>query len=212
MRDDIRPGGTFPDYTLPDHTGAPRSLSFLQGEDPLVLTLHRGAFCPKDRQQLRGLVPFHDECVVGVTRLVSVTTDDSLMELTELRHGVGAHWPFLYDADRTIADDLGIHEYTDPEHRPMVPYTFVLAPGLRVHSVYNGYWYWGRPGVDELRRDLREVTRQLRPDWQIDTAEARARWEAGEGDAFFPYGRSNEEVVARASDAFGLLDGGGGPS
>ena len=106
MREDIKPGARLPDYELPDHTGTKRKLSLLQGDDPMVLTLHRGFFCPKDRQQLHGLAPFHDECVVGFTRLVSVTSDDSLMQLNELRQGVGAHWPFLYDEERIIADDL----------------------------------------------------------------------------------------------------------
>jgi peroxiredoxin len=48
MRDDIRVGATFPDYELPDHTDTPRKLSFLQGGDPMVLTLNRAVFWPKD--------------------------------------------------------------------------------------------------------------------------------------------------------------------
>jgi len=196
MRDDIKAGNHFPDYELPDHLGEPRRLSDLQGDAPMVLTLLRGLFCPKDRQQLHQLVPFHDECVVGYTRLVSITTDNDLVEVNELRQGVGAHWPFLYDAERVIADDLGIHEYTDEKHRPMIPYTFVLEPGLTIHAVYPGYWYWGRPSLHELRQDLRTITRQIRPDWKIDTPEMQQKWENGEKDAFFPYGRSMKEVVA----------------
>jgi peroxiredoxin len=34
MRSDIAPGGTLPDYQLPDHTDTPRKLSELQGDDP----------------------------------------------------------------------------------------------------------------------------------------------------------------------------------
>ena len=37
MRSDIRPGGVFPDYSLPDHTDTVRKLSELQGDDPMVL-------------------------------------------------------------------------------------------------------------------------------------------------------------------------------
>ncbi|MCW2690015.1 MAG: redoxin protein [Mycobacterium sp.] len=44
MRSDIVPGAVFPDYSLPDHTDTVRSLSELQGDDPLVLTLSRGHF------------------------------------------------------------------------------------------------------------------------------------------------------------------------
>lgn len=51
MRSDIGPGGVFPDYELPDHTGQMRRLSTLQGEDPLILTLARGHYCPKEHQQ-----------------------------------------------------------------------------------------------------------------------------------------------------------------
>jgi peroxiredoxin len=42
MRSDIVPGGAFPDYELPDHTGNLRKLSELRGDDPLILTLARG--------------------------------------------------------------------------------------------------------------------------------------------------------------------------
>lgn len=43
----------------------------------------------------------------------------------------------------------------------------MLAPDLTVSAAYNGYWYWGRPGVEELRADLRTLTRMLRPDWDV---------------------------------------------
>ena len=42
MRYDLVTGIVFPDYQLPDHTGTPRRLSELQGDDPLILTLARG--------------------------------------------------------------------------------------------------------------------------------------------------------------------------
>jgi hypothetical protein len=35
MRPDIAPGGTLPDFELPDHTKTPRRLNELQGEDRL---------------------------------------------------------------------------------------------------------------------------------------------------------------------------------
>ena len=47
MRSDIAHGGRFPDYQLPDQTGTLRKLSELQGDDPLVLTLARGHYCPE---------------------------------------------------------------------------------------------------------------------------------------------------------------------
>ena len=200
MRDDITPGSEFPDYELPDQTNTPRKLSVLQGRDPMVLVLSRGHFCPKDRQFLSTLVPFSAHCAVGYTRLVTISTDN-LMQVNELRQGLGADWPFLYDQKRIVQQDLDIAEYTDPTHDPMLPYTLVLKPGLKIFKVYNGYWFWGRPTTDELHRDLREVSMEVRPDWKIDTPEMREKWERGQKDAFYPYGQSTKQVLARMNNA-----------
>ena len=43
----------------------------------------------------------------------------------------------------------------------------VLEPGLRVYKIHSGYWFFGRPTVEELRLDLRAVLRRCRPDWGI---------------------------------------------
>ena len=144
MRPDIVRGAVFPDYELTDHRGMRRKLSELQGDDPLVLVLSRGSFCPKDRRQHEGLVLLHREMRVGYCRLVTLSTDN-LIETNEFRTGTGAEWTFLSDPGRRVQQDLDIAEYTDPEHNPMIPHTLVLEPGLRVAKVYNGYWFFGRP-------------------------------------------------------------------
>jgi peroxiredoxin len=195
MRADIVPGAVFPDYELTDHAANRRKLSELQGQDPMVLVLSRGAFCPKDRRQAEQLVQLHREMEVGYCRLVTVSTDN-LMTTNEYRTGVGAHWPFLSDAGRVIQKDLDIAEYTDPTNNPMIPHTIVLEPGLVVFKIYNGYWYFGRPTIEELRQDLRAVTKKCRPDWDITTPEQRAAWARGEKDRFYPYGKSYAKVFA----------------
>jgi peroxiredoxin len=195
MRSDIVPGATFPNYELTDHTAKRRKLSELQGTDPLILILSRGAFCPKDRRQMEGLLQLHRELEVGYCRLVTISTDN-LIETYEFRSSVGAHWPFLSDPGRKVQKDLDIVEYTDPTHNPMIPHTVVLEPGLVVHKIYNGYWYFGRPTIEELRQDLRAVLRKCRPDWDITQPELRAAWERGEKNRFYPYGRSYAEVFA----------------
>ena len=47
----------------------------------------------------------------------------------------------------------------------MIPHTLVLGPGLVIHTIYNGDWFWGRPSVDQLRRDLLALFAAIRPDW-----------------------------------------------
>src|SRR4051794_1282275 len=138
MRSDIRPGGTFPDYELPDHTGTLRRLSELQGSDPLILLLSRGHYCPKEHQQHLELAAFQSKIAVAYTQIVTIATDEH-HTLQEFRLSVGAQWPFLSDPGRTVQRDLQIQEYTDPVHDPVIPHTLVLRPGLIVHRLYNGY-------------------------------------------------------------------------
>jgi peroxiredoxin len=78
------------------------------------------------------------------TQIVTISTDNILVS-NDFRASVGAQWVFLSDAGRKVQKDLDIQEYTDPHNNPMIPHTLVLKPGLVIHSIYNGYWYWGRP-------------------------------------------------------------------
>jgi len=168
MRPDIKPGATFPDYQLPDHTKTPRRLSELQGDDPLILTLARGHYCPKAHHQLQ-----------------------------EFRASVGAQWPFLSDSERAVQKDLDIQEYTDPMNDPLIPHTLVLKPDLVVHKIYNGYWFWGRPSVYDLWQDLRDVSSEIRPDWDLSAPGLREAWEAGDLSHFHGWDKRDPEKLAQ---------------
>jgi peroxiredoxin len=192
MRSDVVVGSVFPDYELPDQTGKHRKLSEIQGGDPMIVVLSRGGFCPKDQLQMRRLTELEQELEVGYAKLVTISTDN-LAVTNEYRSGVHAHWPFLSDPGRKVQKDLDIAEYTDPTHNPMVPHTLVLEPGLVVFKIYLGYWYFGRPTLEELRHDLRAILIK-RFDWDPTKPEARAAWERGEKDRFYPYGKSYAKV------------------
>jgi peroxiredoxin len=192
MRSDIVPGAIFPDYELSDQKR--RKLSELQGQDPMVLILSRGGYCPKDRRQHEGLVQLHREIEVGYCRMVTISTDD-ITEANEYRSGVGAHWPFLSDAGRIVQKDLNIAEYTDSLHNPMIPHTIVLEPGLVIYKIYMGYWFFGRPTMEELRQDLRAVTKKCRPDWEITAPELKAAWEQRRKELFYPYGKKYVQTL-----------------
>jgi len=100
MRSDIVPGGIFPDYALPDHTGAVRRLSEIQGRDPMILTLARGHYCPKEHQQHLDLAAFQSKIAVAYTQIATISTDEH-HTLQEFRASVGAYWPFLSGPGRT---------------------------------------------------------------------------------------------------------------
>ena len=186
MRTDIAPGGIFPDHELTDHTKTRRKLSKLQGIDPMILVLSRGHFCPEDDQQHLELAAFYPKLAVAYTELVTISTDN-ILETNEFRSSVGAQRPSRPRPKGAEGSrDPG---YTDPQPcRSTTRSTLVLKPGLVIHSVYNGYWYWGRPSIDDLRRDLREATREIRPDWDLTAPGLRAAWEAGrDRSRHYPY-------------------------
>ncbi|MDX6301928.1 MAG: hypothetical protein QOF53_3142 [Nocardioidaceae bacterium] len=197
MRPDITPGASFPDYELPDHTDTLRRLSEIQGEDPMVLTLARGHYCPKEHQQHLELAALQPKLGVAYTKIATIATDDH-HEIQEFRASVGAQWPFLADPGRVVQRDLDIAEYTDPDHDPMIPHTLVLKPGLVVHSIYNGYWFWGRPSVADLWSDLRAVLAEVRQDWDLSTPGLREAWDAGDLPAFHGWSGWSPERVAAA--------------
>src|SRR3954453_18209735 len=196
MRSDIVPGSVFPDYALPDHTSTLRTLSGLQGDDPMILTLSRGHFCPKEHRQHLELAAMQAQVAVAYTSIATIPTDEP-HTLQEFRASVGAQWPFLSDPERIVQKDLDIQEYTDPEHDPMIPHTLVLKPGLVIHSIYNGYWFWGRPSMDDLWRDLRTATREIRPDWDLSAPGLREAWAAGDLSHFHGWESSSPEEVRR---------------
>ena len=160
----------------------------------MIVVLSRGGFCPKDRRQNEGLIELYREMEVGYCRLVTISTD-TLTETNEYRSGVGAHWPFLSDAGRVVQKDLDIAEYTDPLHNPMIPHVVVLEPELIIHKIYCGYWFLGRPTMEELRMDLRAVSKKCRPDWDITTLEMKQAWQEGRKDPFYPYGRTYTQTI-----------------
>jgi peroxiredoxin len=187
MRADVTVRAVFPDYELPDHTGQLRRLSEIQGDDPMVIVLAREAYSAKDQIQHEGLVQLWREMKdgVGYCRLVTVTTSVP-QETLNYRSGVGAEWPFLSDPKRVIQRDLDIAEYTDPEHNQMVPHTIVCEPGLVIYKIYNGYWFFGRPTVEELRHDLRAILTKHHWDWDLSDPEVRAAWERGDKERLYP--------------------------
>jgi peroxiredoxin len=161
-----RPGGAFPDLALPDHTGRERRLSELASGDPVALLTSRGWWCPKEQRYMRELCRLQDEFEVAYARIVVLSVDTPEVQAA-FRAGLGARFTFLSDAERRWLAPLGLLETTDTVHRPYGPAAFTLFPDLRIHSVYNGYWYWGRATMEELRRDMREISREIRDDWEV---------------------------------------------
>ncbi len=169
MTTNLQLNDQFPDIALPNHQNELTRLShftkpslldthlgFLDGY-PLILVFFRGFFCPRDQQQMRQLVEFQHELAVNYGKLVAVSVDPPLVQAA-FRAGLGAQWTFLSDEQRTIIKQINILDETEGEYAYRAqPYTFVLRPDLRIHAIYNGWYFVGRPTNEELRHDLRAI-------------------------------------------------------
>lgn len=135
----------------------------------MALLTSRGWWCPKEQRHLSELCRLQDEFEVAYTRIVVVSVDPPEVQAA-FRAGLGARFTFLSDAERRWLPRLGLIEGADTVHNPYRPAAFTLFPDLKIHHAYNGYWYWGRPTPEELRRDMREITRAVRVDWKVSEA------------------------------------------
>ena len=172
-------GEAFPDFELPDHEKRPRRpscytkpsplderLGFNDGY-PLILVFGRGFFCPRDQEHMRGLVRFQAELAVNYCKLVSVSADPPRVAAA-FRAGLGAKWPFLSDEKREVIKRIGILDETEGEYAGVSrPFTFVLRPDLTIHRIYDGWFFVGRPTLEELRHDLRRIM-QTRKDYRYE--------------------------------------------
>ncbi|MBA2713718.1 MAG: cold shock domain-containing protein [Rubrobacteraceae bacterium] len=179
MTTNLRLGDVFPDFELPDHRKQPRRLSgytkpsplderlgFDDGY-PLILIFGRGFFCPRDGEQMRGLVRFQSELAVNYCKLVSVSADPPLVSAA-FRTGLGAEWPFLSDEEREVIRSINILDDTEGEYAGVSrPFTFVLRSNLTIHRIYDGWFFVGRPTLEELRQDLREIM-ETRKDYRYE--------------------------------------------
>lgn len=173
MTTNLKIGDKFPDVELLNHRGKPKRLSqftqpslmdkklgFLDGY-PLIVIFYRGFFCPRDNQHMRELVQFQDELRVSYVQLATISVEPPQVQAA-FRAGLGAQWTFLSDEKREVVKQINILDETEGEYAYVAqPYTFVLRPNLTIYKIYNGWFFVGRPTLNELRRDLRAIMETL---------------------------------------------------
>ena len=166
MIDSLRPGNEFPDFERPDQDENSVKLSDVMDGFPTAIVFSRGYHCPKDHRQLANYVEYlQPELRVNYCHVVVVSCD--LPEVTrDFRDRLGATFPFLCDHELELVKQLDILGGSGGLYNVAraVPYTFVVDGSRTIHKIYNGYWYVGRPTVEELRMDYREIMSR-RPNW-----------------------------------------------
>ncbi|GAA6619666.1 cold shock domain-containing protein [Scytonema sp. NUACC26] len=179
MTTNLQPGDRFIDAELANHKNElvklsdftqpslmDRHMGFTDGY-PLIVIFYRGFFCPRDREQLSQLVQFQKELAVNYGSLVTISVDPPLVQAA-FRAGLGAQWSFLCDEKRELIKQINILDSTEGEYAYRAqPYTFILRPDLTIYKIYNGWFFVGRPTVEELRHDLRAVM-ETRSDYRYE--------------------------------------------
>ena len=108
---------------------------------------------------------------VNYCKLITVSVDDP-MNTNETRDALAAEWPFLMDPDRRLLYELQMVDTTDPAHGEVyVPYSFSLDRDRTIHKIYNGWYYVGRPTVEDIRQDWQTLMSR-RPDYVYDPSRA----------------------------------------
>ena len=175
MRSDIVPGGIFPDYELPDQTGSCASSANCRARIHSSLRWRAVTIAQRSTSSI-----WNSPRSTRRSRWRTLRSPRSPPTITIPSRNSARQWepsgPSFRTPNEPIQKDLDIQEYTDPEHNPMIPHTLVLKPGLVIYSIYNGYWFWGRPSIADLWRDLRTATSEVRPDWDLSTPGLRDAW------------------------------------
>jgi len=132
------------------------------------------------RQLTNYVTHLQPEMRINYCKLITVSVDDKT-NTNETRDALAAEWPFLMDPDRRLLYELQMVDTTDPPHGEVyVPYSFSLDRDRTIHKIYNGWYFVGRPTVEDIRQDWRALLSR-RPDYVYDPSRAPVL----KGDAFY---------------------------
>ncbi|MFI9000944.1 peroxiredoxin [Streptomyces sp. NPDC053541] len=139
------------DFTLPDETGRPRSLSGLLADGPVVLFFYPAALTPGCTAEACHFRDLAGEFRAVGAQPVGISTDEvARQQKFAERHSLG--YPLLSDPSGEIRDRFGVKR------------GFTLAPTKRVTFV-----------IDQDRRVLEVVRSELRMSAHADKALAALR-------------------------------------
>lgn len=173
----LREGASAPDFTLPDVSGKPLSLSSLLKQGPVVLLFYRGAWCPYCNLEIRAYQAVLTRIRSAGANLVAVSPQlpDGSLSMQE-KHSL--EFPVLSDVGSIVAKAYGI-AFDLPEalheiHRSFgadlptingkgdwvlpIPATYVIAPDGRIIRAHADVDYTVRMEPQEVLDTLERMT------------------------------------------------------
>lgn len=152
-------GETLPDFHLPDDTGALVGLDALRAQGPVVVSFHRGHWCPYCRISATAMARAEPEIAAAGGRLVAILPERQTYA-TRLKAQAGARYPFLSDIDNGYALSIDLVFWIGQELRRLYS-----ANGNPISDWQgNDAWFLPIPATFVVRADGRIAARYVDPD------------------------------------------------
>jgi len=169
-----KPGDLMPAFILPDEAGRLMSLKDLLAHGPVVVTFHRGHWCPYCRISIGTLVKAQPKIEALGARMVAIVPDRQQFA-ADMREDCNVNFPILCDMDNGYAMSLNLaiwvgaemQEYMSGIGRKLpqyqgneswmlpIPATFVVGKDGRIKSRFVDPDYRNRMAVDDLIEALK---------------------------------------------------------
>lgn len=130
----MKTGDTVTDFELPDQTGAPRKLSALLADGPVVLFFYPAAMtpgCTREACHFRDVAA--EFAAVGAQR-VGISTD-AVDKQAKFADAHSFDYPLLSDADGAVAAQFGVKRGLLGKLMPVKRTTFVIDTDRKVLDV-----------------------------------------------------------------------------
>lgn len=154
-------GETMPDFVLPDEEGRLVRLDSLLEQGPLVVSFHRGHWCPYCRLSADGLASIAPEVQQLGAQIVAISPEMHQYG-AELKSQAGAPFPVLSDVDNGYALELNLLFWVGDEKREAMQ-----ALGVDIAPYQgNDTWMLPIPATFIVGRDGLVKARYIDPDYR----------------------------------------------
>jgi len=130
----VKEGAVAPDFTLKDLKGATRTLP--RGD--VVLLNFWATWCPPCRKEMPSMVSLYERLKDHGLKVVAVSVDRELADLTGFVREYGIPFEVLHDADLSVSHRYGVYKY---------PETFIIDRRGKVRYHLIGAVNWMDPAV-----------------------------------------------------------------
>jgi peroxiredoxin len=160
-KDAPKPGEVMPPFVLPDEPGRLVSLKDLLAQGPVVVTFHRGHWCPYCRISISTLVKAQPRIKASGACMVAIVPDREQFA-AEMQQDCNVNFPILSDIDNGYAMSLNLAIWVGAE---MQEYMTKIGRTLPQYQG-NDSWMLPIPATFVVGKDGRVKARFVDPDYR----------------------------------------------